>query len=208
LTLLLAIAIVTVCVLTLEASANGAGGGGAAPCVVTTPGRGAIPIFAVAAITIPDAYPPFPDNSVPPALLLSPATVDLTLRVWKPSLHLPLVFQAFRLELQSVVITDFLSNEALACLFLDPGAPGNPHFDAVNGFVQAIARFLGIPPVTRFVITSKSIRNTEPVPSHDQQVCTAVESDPATRLPRCVPVGPGIGSTSASSIADIVFYTK
>jgi len=208
LTLLLAIAVAAVCALTLEASANGAGGGGAAPCVVTAPGRGAIPIIAVAAVTIEAAYAPSSTEGDPPTLLSPVPAVDVTLRVWKPSRRLPLVFQAFRLQLTNVNITDFLSNEALACLFLDPAAAPADRPDiasSVTGFVQAIATFLGIPPVTRFVITSKSIRNTEPVPSHEQQVCTAIESDPATRLPRCGPNDPG---GSATSIADIVLFTK
>ena len=203
LTVSLAIAVVAVCALTLEASANGGGTIGGGSCSVQQPGRGATAIRAVAAVVIPDAYLL---ADVPPTLF-SPATVDVSLRVRKDAGRggAPPVFQTFRLELQGVPITDFLSNEALACLFLDPGLPGNPYFDAVSGFVQAIAKFLGLPPVTRFVITSKSIRNTEPVPSHEQQVCTAIESDPATRLPRCGPNDPG---GSATSIADIVLFTK
>src|SRR5439155_12375039 len=118
--LLSAMAVIIVCAMTLEASANGVGGAGGGSCSVLRPGRGAIAIRAVAAITIPDAYLL---AEVPPTLF-SPATVDVTLRVRKGSGDddASAVFQAFRLELKNVPITDFLSNEALTCLFLDPGA--------------------------------------------------------------------------------------
>jgi len=201
--LMSAVAVVVVCALTLDASGNGGGTVGGGSCSVARPAANAIAIKAVAGVTILNAYLL---GDVPGTLLGNPVNIDLTLRVRKGDDD-NAVFQAFRLELQNIDITSFLSNEALACLFLDPGLPStNPNFDAVNGFVQAIAQFLGLKrPVTRFVITNRSIRNTEPVPGHDQQVCLAVTLDPVTRVPTCV--GPA-GSTNASAIADIVFYTR
>ncbi len=187
----LAIAVLMLCALPLEASANGAGGGSAGACMVSNPGGGATAIRGVAAVVIPDAY-----LVQPPATLLNPAaTVEVTLRVQKGS-----VVQAFRLEIPGVNLVNFLDNTAMACLFLDPAVTNSL---AVRHFVDAIAQFFGVGPVTRFVVTSKSITGTEAVPGHAQQICADVALDPATGLPVCT-----AGTFGVSSVADIVFYTQ
>lgn len=188
---------VILCGTALEASANGGGTAGLGSCVVKNPGNGATAIRGVAAVVVPDAYTALPPS---PFTLNPSATVDITLRVQKGS-----VLQAFRLRISGVNIKDVLDNTVLACLFLDP--VGNPD-PAVRDFVDAIAQFLGVGPVTKFVITDKSITNTEPVPGHDQQVCTDVALDQTTGLPMCWPNDVLGGTTAVSSVADIVFYTE
>lgn len=184
----LAIAVLTLCALPLEASANGAGGGSAGACMVSNPGGGATAIRGVAAVVIPDAYLPGP--------VLNPAaTVEVTLRLQKGS-----VVQAFRLQIPGITISNFLDNTAMACLFLDPAVTNSL---AVRHFVDAIAQFFGVGPVTRFVITSKSITGTDAVPSHAQQICADVALDGASGLPVCT-----AGTNGVSSVADIVFYTQ